>query len=198
MVAEPRPDSRLVLIYMGVAGTYGGCRGVTDGSHMRGTVRSLQVTEGHDGSAICVQEALVGVRGTREDSLLTRFGTVRPRVQIPGPRPSLYSKSTISAVVGRRVNAAGSQFSADQRNRGGVMGLSWGHREIPGRQSVATQRPKPADAQRRTVRHRGLNLEPRSAPLNRVCAEQRPAVCVLTHSAGAPILVEGAHAECNS
>ena len=30
---------------------------------------------------------LVGARGTREDIPLGRFGTVSPRVQIPGPRP---------------------------------------------------------------------------------------------------------------
>jgi len=28
----------------------------------------------------------VGARGTPEDTPPTRFGTVRPRVQIPGPR----------------------------------------------------------------------------------------------------------------
>jgi hypothetical protein len=32
----------------------------------------------------------------------TRFGTVRPRVQIPGPRPFLYLKSAISVEVQRR------------------------------------------------------------------------------------------------
>ena len=29
----------------------------------------------------------MGARGTPEDTASTRFGTVRPRVQIPGPRP---------------------------------------------------------------------------------------------------------------
>jgi len=33
-----------------------------------------------------VQEALVGARGTPEDTPPARFATVRPRVQIPGPR----------------------------------------------------------------------------------------------------------------
>ena len=38
------------------------------------------------------------------------FGTVRPRVQIPGPRPILYSKPAISGVVRSRRITAGSQF----------------------------------------------------------------------------------------
>ena len=39
----------------------------------------------------------MGARVTPEDTASTRFGTVRPRVQIPGPRPNPYSKSTIRA-----------------------------------------------------------------------------------------------------
>jgi hypothetical protein len=38
------------------------------------------------------------------------FGTVRPRVQIPGPRPFLYSQSAISDVVWSQRITAGSQF----------------------------------------------------------------------------------------
>src|SRR5712692_8365319 len=49
-----------------------------------------------------------------------RFGTVRPRVQIPGPRPFSYSKSTISNVVWSQLHTAVSQFPEEQRNRVGV------------------------------------------------------------------------------
>ncbi len=42
------------------------------------------------------QEALVGARGTPEDTPPIRFGTVRPRVQIPGPRPKIVFKSRSS------------------------------------------------------------------------------------------------------
>ena len=45
------------------------------------------------------------------------FGTVRPRGQIPGPRPILYSKSTISNVVWSQLLTALSQFPAEQRTR---------------------------------------------------------------------------------
>ena len=38
------------------------------------------------------------------------FGTVRPRVQIPGPRPFSYSKSAILEAVWSRRITAGSQF----------------------------------------------------------------------------------------
>ena len=43
-----------------------------------------------------------------------RFGTVRPRAQIPGPRPSLYSKSVISVVAWSQWAGAVSQFLAEQ------------------------------------------------------------------------------------
>jgi len=45
------------------------------------------------------------------------FGTVRPRVQIPGSRPLLYSKSAIPGVVSRQVQAAGSQIFAEVSKR---------------------------------------------------------------------------------
>jgi hypothetical protein len=38
------------------------------------------------------------------------FGTVRPRVHFPGPRPFSYSKSAISGVVQGRRGTAGAQF----------------------------------------------------------------------------------------
>jgi hypothetical protein len=80
--------------------------------------------------------------------------TVRPRVQIPGPRPFLYSKSTISEVAWSQLNTAVSQFPAEQRSRGGITVLVVGQCEIAGQRPVPTQRPKSADAQGRTVRPR--------------------------------------------
>ena len=48
---------------------------------------------------------------------MPRFGTVRPRVQIPGPRQILYSESAIPAVVNRQLRVAGSQNFAEHRKR---------------------------------------------------------------------------------
>src|SRR5438093_3073003 len=62
------------------------CRG-TAGAQISGTGRLQEDTEGHGGAAVRVQADLCGAGGTLEDTPSTRFGTVRPRVQIPGPRP---------------------------------------------------------------------------------------------------------------
>src|SRR5450759_129362 len=83
------------------------------------------------------------------------FGTVRPRVQIPGPRPFSYSKSTISNVVWSQLHTAVSQFPAEQRNRGGVTASVAGNVRSRDWESLGRQRPKPADARGRTVRLRG-------------------------------------------
>jgi hypothetical protein len=56
-------------------------------SRIRGTRRIHEVTGGHEEDPIRVQEEPRGHHGTREDTPLRRFGTVRLRVQIPGPRP---------------------------------------------------------------------------------------------------------------
>jgi hypothetical protein len=56
-------------------------------SRIRGTRRTRKDTEGHDGARKCVQEDTGGTGGTREDTGYVGFGTVRPRVEIPGPRP---------------------------------------------------------------------------------------------------------------
>jgi hypothetical protein len=106
----------------------------------------------------------VGARGTPEDTPPTRFGTVRTRVQIPRPRPFLYSKSAISESLWSQRYTAGSQFPTEQPNRGGVNGVVVGQREIAGQRPVATQRPKPADAQGRTVRHQHTGAEPTHHP----------------------------------
>src|SRR5487761_361000 len=75
------------------------------------------------------------------DTPATRFGTVRPRVQIPGPRPFLYSKSAISESLWSQRHTAGSQFPTEQPNRGGVNGVFMGQCEIAGQRWVATKRP---------------------------------------------------------
>src|SRR5712692_2998799 len=73
-------------------------------------------------------------------------------VQIPRPRPFLYSQSAISESLWSQRHTAGSQFPTEQPNRGGVNAVVLAQREIAGQRPVATQRPKPADAQGRTVR----------------------------------------------
>ena len=61
---------------------------VTDLSRIRGTSRTREDIEGHDRAATGVRKDPGGTSGTREDTTYVGFGTVRPRVQIPGPRPS--------------------------------------------------------------------------------------------------------------
>ena len=56
-------------------------------SRIHGTRRIHEVTGGHEEDPIRVQEEPRGHHRTREDTPLRRFGTVRPRVQIPRPRP---------------------------------------------------------------------------------------------------------------
>ena len=56
-------------------------------SRIHGTRRIHEVTGGHEEDPIRVQEEPRGHHRTREDTPLRRFATVRPRVQIPGPRP---------------------------------------------------------------------------------------------------------------
>src|SRR5712691_6785829 len=96
------------------------CFRITAVSRTRGTRRIQEVTGGHEEHRARVQEEPCGPHRTREDTASRRFGTVRPRVQIPGPRPFSYSKSTISNVVWSQLYTAVSQFPAEQRNRGGV------------------------------------------------------------------------------
>src|SRR6266702_6275140 len=68
---------------------------VTDVSRIRGTRRIREDTRGHDGERNRVQGDTGGTGWTREDTTYVGFGTVRPRVQIPGPRPFSYSKPAI-------------------------------------------------------------------------------------------------------
>src|SRR5450759_4596507 len=85
------------------------CR-VTAGSQSPGIGRVLQVTKGHQPGRFRIREDDAGVCRTLEDTAPARFGTVRTRVQIPRPRPFLYSKWAFSDVVWSRRITAGSQF----------------------------------------------------------------------------------------
>ena len=61
-------------------------------SRNSGTRRIREDTQGHDQGANQVQEDTGGPAGILKDTSPRRFGTVRPRVQIPGPRPHLRSE----------------------------------------------------------------------------------------------------------
>ena len=56
---------------------------------------------GHDDRRDRVQEDTGGTGGTREDTRYGRFGTVRPRVQIPGPRPKFEYDPGVTVGAGR-------------------------------------------------------------------------------------------------
>src|SRR6202162_3754783 len=72
---------------------------------------SSGVIKGHQPGRFRIREDEAGVCRTPEDTPATRFGTVRPRGPIPGPRPNLSSKSPISALVQSPEITAGSQIS---------------------------------------------------------------------------------------
>src|SRR5712692_7425814 len=84
---------------------------------------------------------------------LLRFGTVRPRVQIPGPRPFLYSRSAISEVVWSRRITAGSPFPGELSQPRGAVVTVGGGSELAWQQSMAPRRLHAEDATGRTVRH---------------------------------------------
>src|SRR5450759_1505498 len=60
---------------------------VTAVSRNSGTRRIREDTQGHEQGANQVQEDTGGAARILKDTSPRRFGTVRPRVQIPGPRP---------------------------------------------------------------------------------------------------------------
>ena len=62
-------------------------------SRIRRTRRTHEDTSGHDDPRNHVQEDTGGHVGTRADTTYAGSGTVRPRVQIPGPRPVSESRS---------------------------------------------------------------------------------------------------------
>src|SRR3989442_821396 len=73
---------------------------VTDVSRIRGTRKTRKDTRGHDGKPNRVQGDTRGNVGTREDTRYAGFGTVRPRVQFPGPRPKSEYDPGVTAVAG--------------------------------------------------------------------------------------------------
>ena len=84
-------------------------------SRIRGTQRIQEDTKGHGEVGGRVLEDTGGAAGIRKDTTLGRFGTVRPRVQIPGPRPILNSKPAISGIVWSRRVTAGAQITGTRR-----------------------------------------------------------------------------------
>ena len=109
------------------------CAGPEQLYKARGLIRTRRVTAGYTHSrhrAVIrgnqrtrrrrdlFQEEHWGHGRNWSDTLPRRFGTVRPRVQIPGPRPFLYSKSGIPGVVSRQVQVAGSQIFAELSKTG--------------------------------------------------------------------------------
>ena len=75
---------------------------VTAVSRNSGTRRIREDTRGHEQGANQVPEDTGGPAGIRKDTTLGRFGTVRPRVQIPGPRLISRFRSVLAAVLMRR------------------------------------------------------------------------------------------------
>jgi hypothetical protein len=88
---------------------------VTAVSRNSGTRRIREDTQGHDQGANQAQENTGGAAGIRKDTTLGRFGTVRPRVQIPGPRPISSSKSPILDVIRSCRGTAGAQILGEPR-----------------------------------------------------------------------------------
>jgi len=84
---------------------------------------------------------------------VAEFATVRPRVQIPGPRPFSYSISTISNVVWESAAHRRITISCRETKPGLCHCVCRGQCQITRLGSLGRQRPKPADARGRTVRH---------------------------------------------
>ena len=101
------------------------------------------------------------------------FGTVRPRVQIPGPRPFLYSKSPISEAVMSRQNTPGSQIPRVATLPRAVVVNIISRFEIARQQSVAVQSFNPEDAQGWTV-SLTLGVVDRSRLSSTVCRTHSP------------------------
>jgi hypothetical protein len=81
------------------------------------------------------------------------FATVRTRVQIPGPRPFLYSKPAISGGVRSRRVTAGSQSPGELSQPDGAVVIVVGGREVAWQQSMAPRRLHAEDATSRIVRY---------------------------------------------
>jgi len=81
------------------------------------------------------------------------FGTVRPRVQIPGPRPFLYSKSAILDVFRSRRVTDGAQIRGEPRNEAAKFVAVVGRSELGRQGLVRAHSYISVDATVRTVRH---------------------------------------------
>ena len=69
-------------------------------------------TQGHGEAANQVQKDTGGPARILKDTSPRRFGTVRPRVQIPGPRPKIVFKSrSAPAPSSARGSQGGHRFS---------------------------------------------------------------------------------------
>ena len=95
-------------------------------SRIRGTQRIQEDTKGHGEVGGRVLEDTGGAAGIPEDRTLGRFGTVRPRVQIPGPRP-VFEFRTVKC-----------RYTASERRSRGVTGRS---RRLPSVGPPCASRP---------------------------------------------------------
>jgi hypothetical protein len=130
---------------------------VTAVSRIRRTQRIQEVTGGHDEDQLRVRKEPRGHQRTREDTTLRRFGTVRPRVQIPGPRPKIVFKSTTSpARSGARGSQGGHRFSWDSVAAAASKWI-W-NRQVNSLTAIAQPIYQHAHGHR-TVRHRGLKIK---------------------------------------
>ena len=68
-------------------------------SRIHGTRRIHEVTVGQEEDPIRVLEEPGGHHRRRKDVPVRRFGTVRPRVQIPGPRPVFEFRVVVSRLT---------------------------------------------------------------------------------------------------
>jgi len=93
-------------------------RRVTGVSRTRGTRRIQEVTGGHEEDPARVLEEPCGQLRTREDTASRRLGTVRPRVQIPGPRPCHVSRHPGQFFQLGRLASAGGEANAYPRPAG--------------------------------------------------------------------------------
>ena len=78
-------------------------------SRIQGTRRIHEVTGGHEEDPIRVQEEPRGHHGTREDTRLCRFGTVRPGFKSRAPDQFLNSERSSAAIQRASVGHGGSQ-----------------------------------------------------------------------------------------
>ena len=86
-----------------------GPRRITAVSRIRGTRRIQEDTRGHDALGNRVQGDTEGTAWIQRDTRSCRFGTVRPRVQIPGPRPDFQFRIVVFRFTASDSNTTVSQ-----------------------------------------------------------------------------------------